>query len=286
MQNPNTNLLPKITTETITPIQAKKMLESNRSNRKVNQERVKSLAQQIKDGKYIMPPDAIAFDREGRLINGQHRLYACVMANIAIQSIVYRNADEKVFMITDIGMRKTGGHALSTMGYTNTTNLSGLARYVYLIETTPENNQWWTNMSAVSPGDIVSTIESFPDLQSQVRVALNLTSKKKVMRLRTSPTPIGLALHLAAQAGQYDAMEEFLTTAASGAGIEDGSPELALVRYLTRNGDMAGTNMGEQMACVLACTLKAYIAKQNGKSIQVLSWRPTDTYPRLTKNDQ
>ena len=107
----------EITTETITPAMALKYLENNHFNRRLNEGRVKELARKIKEGKYVMPPDAIAFDTKGRLVNGQHRLLACVEANTPIESIVYRDADERIFMVTDIGMRKSAGQALSTVGF-------------------------------------------------------------------------------------------------------------------------------------------------------------------------
>jgi ParB-like nuclease domain len=277
------DILPRITTETINPSQAKKMLENNRNNRNPSQQRIDELASQMRQGKYIMPPDAITFDRQGRLINGQHRLLACVQSGTTIQSIVYRNASEEVFMITDIGMRKTGGHALKTLGYTNTTNLSAAARVVYNLETTPEGEPWWAFAGHVPPNDIIEIIKMYPTLQSHVNEGHKLTAKKRASRIRTSMTVIALCLHLAWKADQYDDMRSFLETVATGVGIEQGSPELALMRYLNRAE--ASTTKLEGIACSVAIILKAYIAKQTGKDVQVLSWRPTDKYPTLTAKE-
>lgn len=271
-----------VTTETITPAQAKKYLENNRCNRKINGDRVKDLAKKIRDGKYVMPPDAIAFDTTGRLINGQHRLTACVEAGIPILSIVYRNADEKVFMVTDIGMKKSGGQALSTVGYANGTNLAAIARIVYLYETTPAHLNWWNNGEQVDPTEVIDTVRQFPELQEHVTFAGTITKTTKANRINAPATGVGVSLHIATRAGFREEAEHLLKTTTEAIGLQSGDPELALLKVFSRDVlNRPGSNANMRAAHTSALILKALIAKMQGKKVTLLKWTPLEAFPSL-----
>lgn len=78
--------------ETITPDIAKSMLETNTSNRKVRHAHVRWLADQIIKGRWLTTHQGICFNTYGILQDGQHRLMACVMANMPIKVLVTRGA--------------------------------------------------------------------------------------------------------------------------------------------------------------------------------------------------
>lgn len=268
--------------ETITPQQAKEYLEHNRCNRKISFTRVKELARKIKEGKYVMPPDAIAFDKTGRLFNGQHRLTACVEAGIAIQSIVYRNADESVFMVTDIGMKKSGGQALNTIGYSNSTNLAALARIVYVIETTPDHVHWWNNSDHVDPTDIIDTIKAYPELQEYITFACTATKSTRANKLNAPATGVGAAIHIAAKAGHREDIEHLITTTTEAVGLQDGDPELAIMKAFSRDIiKKQGSNTLMRTAITCALLLKALNAKIQGRSIQIVRWNAHEQFPTV-----
>ena len=75
-------------TKVITPDMAKEWLEKNVKNRRLNMFRVDVLVKDMKDGKFTLSPSPICFDHDGYLIDGQHRLSACVLANVPIVSVV------------------------------------------------------------------------------------------------------------------------------------------------------------------------------------------------------
>ena len=67
----------KVSVKTITPAQAKKLLERNTNNRPVSKPHVKFLCGVIRRGEWKLNGDAIRFNSE-RLVDGQHRLAACI----------------------------------------------------------------------------------------------------------------------------------------------------------------------------------------------------------------
>lgn len=100
--------------QTITPIQAQMWLDTtNHKNRKMRPGRVAALAADLKNGLWRMTPDAIAFDADGILINGQHRLAAIVKSGIAADAIVIHGMPSETFVVTDDGLKRSFADVLS-----------------------------------------------------------------------------------------------------------------------------------------------------------------------------
>lgn len=99
----------KTTIETITPSQAAKWLEAkvNHDNRPIRQSQVEYLSREILSGKWQTTHQGIAFAKGGRLLDGQHRLAAIVLAGKAAQIQVTTGADEDTFAVLDCGVKRT-----------------------------------------------------------------------------------------------------------------------------------------------------------------------------------
>ena len=110
---------------TITPEMARTMLAQNMTgNRPVQKETVHNYARQMKYGKWNLTHQGIAFDEDGKLIDGQHRLSAIVEANMPVQmNVTYgvTRTPGQVFTI-DMGRKRT---------YKNVVHISGIDDPVY-----------------------------------------------------------------------------------------------------------------------------------------------------------
>ena len=78
---------------TITPEMALDMLSKNSSNRKVRNSRVQFYAEQMKHGNWHLTGQTITFDKNGQLLDGQHRLYALVEAEVSLPFLVVTDAE-------------------------------------------------------------------------------------------------------------------------------------------------------------------------------------------------
>jgi hypothetical protein len=103
---------PTITIEVITPAKAADYLKQNKNNRNIRLKNVQTLAKDMKEGRWVLTTDGIGFDTEGRLINGQHRLTACIEANIPFICAVFRNMPTMSFKATDNGLGRTASDAI------------------------------------------------------------------------------------------------------------------------------------------------------------------------------
>lgn len=96
------------TLETIDPTIASKYLEENlEENRQVRAAWVRQLASCITRGEWRVTHQGIAFDENGKLVDGQHRLMAICQAGKAVKLHVTRGLDPKVYRFLDCGQKRT-----------------------------------------------------------------------------------------------------------------------------------------------------------------------------------
>lgn len=101
------------TQELITPEIAKKYLEKNIVNRPLRNHTLDSLVRDIKNGNFRMTHQGIAFDRYGNLIDGQHRLTACALADTPITVLVTRGMQKDDGAYIDIGAKRSFNDAIT-----------------------------------------------------------------------------------------------------------------------------------------------------------------------------
>ncbi len=90
-------------TVTITPQQAADWLENNKDNRKLSNHKVREYLNEIKSGRWRYTHQGIAFDTDGFLLDGQHRLEAIKEAGIATKMVVAYGVNRGEFTIIDRG---------------------------------------------------------------------------------------------------------------------------------------------------------------------------------------
>jgi hypothetical protein len=99
--------VPQLSWTTVTPFLAALWLKQNIINRPVRHTWVKYLAKQMRLGRFERVTDAIGFRHDGMLINGQHRLMACIEAQTPFDAIVVSGLTEGAFQVTDRGINRT-----------------------------------------------------------------------------------------------------------------------------------------------------------------------------------
>ncbi|MBO1076146.1 hypothetical protein [Roseomonas marmotae] len=92
--------------ETITPQIAEAYLTHNTRNRKIVAAHVDAIARDIRAGNWMMNAQPICFARDGRLLNGQHRLSAVIQAGEPIEVPVMRGLPEEAYATYDIHAKR------------------------------------------------------------------------------------------------------------------------------------------------------------------------------------
>ena len=120
----------KMTVETITPEIAREYLKSNTKNyRKMQRSHILQLAEDMKAGKWELNGEAIEFNEDGILVNGQHRLAAIVYANKPIQIAVIRGVKKDV-TIYDTGGTRTINQMTTANGIDTNATINAAANII------------------------------------------------------------------------------------------------------------------------------------------------------------
>ena len=95
---------PTTTWETITPAKAQEWLKHQHNDqRKLREGWVVTMAMDMESGNWRESHQGIAFDWNGNLLDGQHRLNAIILANVPVKMMVTRDLDPNTFQVTDAG---------------------------------------------------------------------------------------------------------------------------------------------------------------------------------------
>lgn len=103
----------------VTPMLAAKWLERNTCNRPLNKKHIAFLKDVMEAGDMVLNGETLIFSPDGTLLNGQHRLSACVASGLPYDSVVIRGIDTEHFRTMDAGRARRAGDYLAIGGETN-----------------------------------------------------------------------------------------------------------------------------------------------------------------------
>jgi hypothetical protein len=108
----------KTTIEKIGPKTAAKYLENQSRNRPLHKPTVAKYAAAMLAGAWTLVHQGIAFDKEGKLFDGQHRMAAVVQSGKTIEFMVsrYVNTEDAPMAIVDSGRTRSAGDRIMIAG--------------------------------------------------------------------------------------------------------------------------------------------------------------------------
>lgn len=118
----------------IEPIMAEQLLLiTNNKNRPLSPSWSKRMSGQIAEG-YELTGDSIKFSKTGQMLDGQHRLDACVKTKSAIISHVVFGLDEHIFDVLDQGKKRTPGDICALYGVTDYNTVASAISWIYRVK--------------------------------------------------------------------------------------------------------------------------------------------------------
>lgn len=97
----------------ITPDLATEWLSKSGRNRQISELQVERYAEMMARGDWLTTDQGIAFDENGDLINGQHRLNAIVKANRTVTMLVTRDLPNRSQLVMDQGLKRQAHEQIS-----------------------------------------------------------------------------------------------------------------------------------------------------------------------------
>lgn len=212
---------PSVSLETITPEQATKWLSRNENNRNLREAVVNRYARDLLQDGWSLTGDPIQFSGNGRLLDGQHRLSAIVQAKTTAQLFVARGLSEGAQQYMDQGVARTAGDALGLVGHANPALMASAARLAVQVETGVLFGD--RKLQSVSHAQILDWLSEHPEMGDCAKFVGMAPQRDSSL----SPTVSAYSYYLFSGIHADDAWD-FFNRLGSGAGLELGSPLLAL----------------------------------------------------------
>lgn len=216
----------EVSIETISPALALQYLETMPGNRKLNETRVAKIAADIQADAWIASACGVLhFDTDGHLMDGQHRLWGLIKANVEMCFAVIRNVPFEGMYVIDSGRPRTLADALRIDGHTNEFALAG-AIHFYAEWLGSGMVQKITTTSAITTAQGIRLLTDNPGISDSVRHARSITSK-----IRGGPGRWGCIAYILSNIEPDDA-EAFFDALVTGQDLNAASPILQLRKRL------------------------------------------------------
>jgi hypothetical protein len=122
----------KVVLQIVTPAMAENWLKSNANNRTPARFVIDEYARAMREGRWRLNGETIKIAVGGRLMDGQHRLMACVKANCSFKTYVVMGVDSDTFDTVDIGKKRTAGDVLGIEHIRNADAVAAAIRWISL----------------------------------------------------------------------------------------------------------------------------------------------------------
>jgi len=197
------------------------------------------------------------------LLNGQHRLLACIKSAAPFQTLVVRGIRRDAFETIDTGVKRSMADVFSTKGEAHYSNLASAVYSLYWMETTgapiprlvqPTHKQLW------------EVLERNPGIRNDV----SWCSRNRWTRGMLGAKYVAFSRYWF-RCDDDLAAEDFFDRLESGANLDIGSPVLLLRDRLIQS--KADANIKLDWKYKLALVFKAYKSFRDGRKVKSLRVR-------------
>lgn len=259
-----------ITVETVTPDRARRWLADNHVNqRALSTAKVNRYAALMAAGDWTLTHQGLAFNPDGGLVDGQHRLAAVVKSGVTIEAVITRG--DIRFDKIDIGKNRSLTDVFTIAGHPNAAATAAAIRSIHPYFT-EDDRPWRSNHSASFIDN-----ETFLTLADKHGTSVNLSySAGRVIakRIGGSATRYQAALYIARRwansngvAHQY---EDWKTGLMTGAGFAEGDSRLALASYMNGAAKVLHNTHRHELQMLLTLrTLHMYLRDESSARFQI-----------------
>lgn len=259
----------KVVVEKVDAKRAHQLLDAavraGQKQRHLSEARVSKFARAMSDGQWQLTHQGIALDKDGVLIDGQHRLAAVIRSNTTQEFLVAYESAPDTFDVIDTGQARTAADILSIAGYVNVNQVSAAARILLaydLVKGTKSNissaGRQFTN------ADILKLVESSRG-DILVHAAAEAGTIAGTFGRFGARSWLTAGIVLLMESGVHrDIAREFLQKLRTGEMLAAGSPILAMRRWVMSDGGWVSNPAGDRQTVGLGVfikTLNAWLVK-------------------------
>lgn len=258
----------------ITPAKATEMLKRNTNNRPFTPHTADGYARQINNNTWPDTGATIVFSQTGRLLDGQHRLYACIQTGKTIKFDIKFGIDDSAFAFIDAGKKRSSGDIFAINGVKNARLMSAAtSRLINLQEDWPGGARHDKQGYRYTSAEIYERFTEYLDLPLSTRPGMLFKREGDFLE-----GALAVALHyICAKKCRRDA-DVFFKMFADGIGLKSKRDPVARLRVRLIKNKTADEHFGMRKKSAL--TLKAWNAFRAGQTIGNLKFDDTEAFPR------
>jgi hypothetical protein len=221
--------------ESIGPALAGNYLATMVHNRLPKESSIASYANDMVNGKWLLSPQGIAFDEDGHLFDGQHRLKAIIRAGMAVEMLVLRGFPEKqdamkTMDVMDAGAGRSMADRLKLMGcYHGNPNLAcAVARQIVAVVL-------GGSCRAARKPSLAAVLDILKLYKKEMQAVCSVMDRPNFKPVRNGYT---IAAFIIAAVADVKRLDLDMGRITSGAGLEAGSPLLELRNSFYGSSDL------------------------------------------------
>lgn len=241
----------------VTPELAAHWLAGNTVNRNLRNRIVDMYARDMAAGDWRVTGESIKLSRDGRLLDGQHRLSAVIKSGCTIQMYVVSGLDDDAQKVMDSGVQRNAGDALTMAGVKNAATYASVARLAIGFD---RGDKAIGRRGGITNSEIYEWVECNPEVEEAVSIAVRYQK-----RIFCPPSVIAFSSFLIwRKVGYWYDIDEFWCAAAEKVGLKSGDPVIALTNRFTQ--DRARRVVMPQRA-LLSAIIRAWNFRRTGKPL-------------------
>lgn len=255
---------------TITPETAAAMLTTNAMNRPISRAHVERLSGAMQRGEWELNGATIKVASTGRLLDGQHRLTACVESGRPFKTLVVRGLPESAFCTIDqIARSRKISDVLAIETGANMKNVVAALVVLYQMRTLGEVT---VSVGKACNGFSVSVAREM--LHKHQGIVESVSVSNSIPMFRNAQCA---ALHYLFGIVDGDLAGEFAEV------LRSGSTKLRRPFNMFREGliRLRATSAVPSRRDASARAIKAFNAERIGKSVSILTWRANEEFPLI-----
>lgn len=257
-----------IDVEFITPDVAKTYLAKNIAhNRKIKTAKVSGYARDIRAGKWFFTGEAIKFDADGNLIDGQNRLRGVMQAGHGAWFLVIYGIERDALPFLDSGITRTSADTIVMAEVAEKADANSLGATVRVHKAWKEGDlatagSTFGGSQQITRPELLSYIGANPDLDFAARYARSL--------YKFLPLPVGAVATAFIEFSRIDmdATSEYFNRIRDGISEGPGDPFLTLMRRVAKDRQEPGAMPPARGLFYLFRTWNAFRSGENLTTLQ------------------
>lgn len=252
------------------------MLAFNRDNRPLSEKTIRRYTASMMEGEWKMTYEPIVFSSLGRLIDGQHRLHACLRSGRAFPCRVAFGDDDTNFDRINTGKTRNAGDVFAMNDVPNWAMAAGITRLVASYDDFKLHRGAHGGGASYENHALYGRYVEYGRIQDSCKIGQLANNNRKTFK-RLAVSVIGAAHFISARKARGQA-DEFFHKVFTGIGIErQNEPENRLRIEMIESGH---SDHPMSSTTIMAVIILAWNANRAGKTPRQFRWGADERFPR------